>query len=162
GAMHERRLLPRADVRESGALRAGARLLAGALTATLLACSGGDNGDPSPDLGGDDDVACAVDSSRDPASAYSGILGEPLTDTICPRTDIDYWRFTLDAPGVLEVAARYERLGNPNLALRLRGPRGICVPTAPTACSGVGDCATGELCDSERGGCRPSNSPTCG
>src|SRR5690349_19478236 len=86
--LHQPGLLPATLLRVPDAARSVGGLLAAALA--LSACDGGKAVGP-PDLGDDDKVVCAIDSSKNPDSAYSLTLGETSKETICPRNDVDYW-----------------------------------------------------------------------
>ncbi len=107
------------------------------------------------------------DSSRGLDSAWeiptaALVDGTPVSDTLCPQYDSDYWRLAVSGERQLvEVELTYNRAGEIELAVDWFGPLGLCVPSAPVACATNDDCASGQRCDLERGGCRAAVPPEC-
>ncbi len=108
---------------------------------------------------------CDLDASKDTDSAYEGIFDSDLRDTICPRRDDDYWRFTTTGTNKIVTAeATYLKLSGMRLAIEWQGPLGRCVNTPLDGCSALTECDTtnsAELCDIDRGGCKPSANSVC-
>jgi len=134
-------------------IRAAALLgLLGLLALVTPACtSKRSDPPPAPDESG---LPCVPDSSQGPESALVGALQTDLTDTLCPRRDRDYWRFALAGGQIVALDMTYDKLAALQLSAEWFGPQGACVPGSPTSCTSAADCASGELCDPARGGCR--------
>ncbi len=123
-----------------------------------------------PDVNADQDwysSACLPeDPSRDLESAWEIspadiAAGTPVSDTLCPLYDSDFWKLVVTGERQLvDVQATYNKSGNIQLAIDWFGPRGLCVPTSPQSCSASSECGA-SFCDPARGGCRAPNAPLC-
>lgn len=116
------------------------------------------------DLDGLSPIQCDVDSSNQVSQAWPASIGEAVGNTICPRTDRDYWRVT----GVggdrqlLNVDITYSKLSAIELRTEVYGPRGRCMDNAITPCAADGTCSPpNSYCDRDRGGCRLPDAPIC-
>ena len=114
---------------------------------------------PNPESG---PAASQIDSSIDIASAFIITADEiaantTFSDTLAPRFDDDFWRITVIEPGQLvTVSVEFMRTASPiKLAFDWIGPRDLCMPASPTACSHTTDCSPPQSsCDVPRHGCR--------
>ncbi|MEE8410545.1 MAG: hypothetical protein V3T05_13160, partial [Myxococcota bacterium] len=59
-----------------------------------------------------------------------------------------------------DITVTYNGVMPLELAADWSGPRKLCVPTSPAACTTASDC-TGQVCDEPRGGCRDTSAPLC-
>ncbi len=106
------------------------------------------------------DTSNGVDSAYQvPPEAIAN--GTPVTDTLCPRADDDYWHISVTgARQIVRLTTTYQKSGSIRLGTDWFGRKQLCVPTAATTCSQSSEC-TGQQCDTARGGCRPADAPLC-
>jgi hypothetical protein len=161
----QRRLRP-ADVRVPRGLspRGGLRA-AGVTLAGLLAAAGCQGTVETPDIAADQDVGLGclppddsegIDSAWT-ISAANVAAGNPVSDTLCPKYDEDYWQVNVAGDDqLLHVDLELTRVGTIDLSIEVFGPKSLCVPSSPTACP----CDTGQ-CDETRGGCRSPQANVC-
>ncbi|MEZ4271918.1 MAG: hypothetical protein R3C68_10955 [Myxococcota bacterium] len=108
------------------------------------------------------DCDCPIDASLSVDTSFDGAFAADLQDTLCPRRDEDFWKVTTTGSNkIVSAQIEYRKLSNIRLALEWLGPQGICINSPMQSCSASATCTPPELCDTERGGCRPSTAQFC-
>lgn len=124
------------------------------------ACSDDGEIDVTDPGGNTDEIACDADNSFSIDNFYEGTFAETIGDTICPRKDVDFWRFNMEPQRLARVDLQYNKLSNIQLGIQWWRPSGKCTDASPASCAQTSDCTGGLTCDILRG-CVAGDAPTC-
>ncbi len=127
-----------------------------------MACTPAQINNLDGDLDNSTAVDCDIDASLSIETAYDGVFDSDQEDSLCPTTDLDFWRYSVTAPNqIVDIDVSLTMHANIRLQTIWSGPIGVCVNDPEESCTGATDCDAADACDISRSLCRPTDVIPC-